>query len=100
MEEQVERADAQRPDEADGGLERGQVARPQQLADQRAQAIIDYLVKEFEKESGIDIRKDPLAMQRLKEAAEKAKADKEKAVELAVKKALEKAAKESAEEGA
>ena len=35
--------------------------------------IIDYLVKEFEKESGIDIRKDPLAMQRLKEAAEKAK---------------------------
>ena len=35
--------------------------------------IINYLVKEFEKESGIDIRKDPLAMQRLKEAAEKAK---------------------------
>jgi molecular chaperone DnaK len=35
--------------------------------------IIEYLVKEFEKESGIDIRKDPLAMQRLKEAAEKAK---------------------------
>ena len=35
--------------------------------------IIDYLSKEFEKESGIDIRKDPLAMQRLKEAAEKAK---------------------------
>ena len=35
--------------------------------------IIDYLSKEFEKESGIDIRRDPLAMQRLKEAAEKAK---------------------------
>ncbi|MDH3419054.1 MAG: molecular chaperone DnaK [Gammaproteobacteria bacterium] len=35
--------------------------------------IIDYLSGEFEKESGIDIRKDPLAMQRLKEAAEKAK---------------------------
>jgi len=35
--------------------------------------IIEYLVKEFEKESGIDIRKDPLAMQRLKEASEKAK---------------------------
>ncbi len=35
--------------------------------------IIQSLVKEFEKESGIDIRKDPLAMQRLKEAAEKAK---------------------------
>jgi molecular chaperone DnaK len=35
--------------------------------------IIDYLSKEFQKESGIDIRRDPLAMQRLKEAAEKAK---------------------------
>jgi len=35
--------------------------------------IIDYLTKEFERESGVDISKDPLAMQRLKEAAEKAK---------------------------
>ncbi|MEE8237628.1 MAG: molecular chaperone DnaK, partial [Gammaproteobacteria bacterium] len=35
--------------------------------------IIDYLASEFEKESGIDIRKDPLAMQRLKEASESAK---------------------------
>ena len=35
--------------------------------------IIDYLSTEFERESGIDIRKDPMAMQRLKEAAEKAK---------------------------
>ncbi len=35
--------------------------------------VIDYLSKEFEKEQGIDVRKDPLAMQRLKEAAEKAK---------------------------
>jgi molecular chaperone DnaK len=35
--------------------------------------IIAYLSSEFEKESGIDISKDPLAMQRLKEAAEKAK---------------------------
>jgi len=35
--------------------------------------IIDYLSAEFEKESGIDIGKDPLAMQRLKESAEKAK---------------------------
>ena len=35
--------------------------------------IIVYLADQFEKESGIDIRKDPLAMQRLKEAAEKAK---------------------------
>jgi len=35
--------------------------------------IIRYLASEFEKESGIDISKDPLAMQRLKEAAEKGK---------------------------
>src|SRR5690625_5871236 len=35
--------------------------------------VIDYLAKEFEKEQGMDVRKDPLAMQRLKEAAEKAK---------------------------
>jgi len=35
--------------------------------------IIEYLTSEFEKESGIDISKDPLAMQRLKEAAEKGK---------------------------
>ena len=35
--------------------------------------IIDYLASEFEKESGVDIRKDPLAMQRLKESGEKAK---------------------------
>ena len=35
--------------------------------------IVDYLSSEFEKESGIDIRRDPLAMQRLKEASEKAK---------------------------
>ena len=35
--------------------------------------IIDYLANEFEKSSGIDLRGDPLAMQRLKEAAEKGK---------------------------
>ena len=35
--------------------------------------VIEYLTSEFLKESGVDIRKDPLAMQRLKEAAEKAK---------------------------
>ena len=35
--------------------------------------IIQYLAGEFEKESGVDISKDPLAMQRLKEAGEKAK---------------------------
>ncbi|MEE4184351.1 MAG: molecular chaperone DnaK, partial [Gammaproteobacteria bacterium] len=35
--------------------------------------VIEYLVSEFQKESGVDIKNDPLAMQRLKEAAEKAK---------------------------
>jgi molecular chaperone DnaK len=35
--------------------------------------VIDYLASEFEKESGMDVRTDPLAMQRLKEAGEKAK---------------------------
>ncbi|MGH8495625.1 MAG: molecular chaperone DnaK [Gammaproteobacteria bacterium] len=35
--------------------------------------VIDYLASEFQKESGVDIRKDPLAMQRLKEASEAAK---------------------------
>lgn len=35
--------------------------------------LINYLVEEFKKEQGIDLRNDPLAMQRLKEAAEKAK---------------------------
>ncbi len=35
--------------------------------------IIDHLVAEFMKESGVDIKSDPLALQRLKEAAEKAK---------------------------
>ncbi|WP_313731794.1 molecular chaperone DnaK [Pseudomonas sp.] len=35
--------------------------------------LIDYLVDEFKKESGMDLKNDPLALQRLKEAAEKAK---------------------------
>ncbi len=37
--------------------------------------IIDYLVSEFKKDNGIDLSKDKLAMQRLKEGAEKAKKD-------------------------
>jgi molecular chaperone DnaK len=37
------------------------------------QRIIDYISAEFQKESGVDVSKDPLAMQRMKEAAEKAK---------------------------
>ena len=35
--------------------------------------VINYLVEEFKKSQGVDLRKDPLAMQRLKEAGEKAK---------------------------
>ena len=35
--------------------------------------VIDFLVEEFQKEQGIDLRKDPLALQRLKDAAERAK---------------------------
>ncbi|GAB3093513.1 molecular chaperone DnaK [Lysobacter terrae] len=35
--------------------------------------VIDYLVDEFNKDQGIDLRKDPLALQRLKDAAERAK---------------------------
>src|SRR5579862_4349934 len=35
--------------------------------------IINFLAEQFQKESGVDVRNDPLAMQRLKEAAEKAK---------------------------
>ncbi len=35
--------------------------------------IIDYVVEEFKKEQGVDLKADPLALQRLKEAAEKAK---------------------------
>jgi molecular chaperone DnaK len=35
--------------------------------------IIDWLAEEFKKDEGVDLRKDPMALQRLKEAAEKAK---------------------------
>ncbi|MCK4869696.1 MAG: molecular chaperone DnaK [Gammaproteobacteria bacterium] len=37
--------------------------------------LMDYLVDEFKKDSGIDLKNDPLALQRLKEAAEKAKCE-------------------------
>ena len=37
------------------------------------QVIIDWLAEEFLKDEGVDLRKDPMALQRLKEAAEKAK---------------------------
>ncbi|CCQ94320.1 molecular chaperone [[Clostridium] ultunense Esp] len=39
------------------------------------QVIIDYLIEQFKKENGIDLSKDRMALQRLKDAAEKAKKD-------------------------
>ena len=46
--------------------------------------LIDYLAEEFQKESGIDLRKDNMALQRLKEAAEKAKIELSSAIETEV----------------
>lgn len=45
------------------------------------QKIVRYIAEEFKKESGIDVTKDPLALQRLDEAAEKAKQELSSAVE-------------------
>ncbi|WP_367360854.1 molecular chaperone DnaK [Syntrophus buswellii] len=45
------------------------------------QRIIDYLVNEFKKDQGIDLRSDKMALQRLKEAAEKAKMELSSAME-------------------
>jgi molecular chaperone DnaK len=39
------------------------------------QRVIDFLAEEFRKQEGVDLRKDPMALQRLKEAAEKAKCE-------------------------
>jgi molecular chaperone DnaK len=39
------------------------------------QTLIDYVAGDFQKETGIDLRKDPMALQRLKEACEQAKKD-------------------------
>ncbi|MDZ7272418.1 MAG: molecular chaperone DnaK [candidate division KSB1 bacterium] len=39
------------------------------------QRIIDWIVSEFKKQEGVDLSKDPMALQRLKEAAEKAKCE-------------------------
>ena len=55
---------------------RGEVAptaTPSSAARISTPRVIDYLADEFRKEQGIDLRKDKLALQRLKEAAEKAK---------------------------
>lgn len=48
------------------------------------QKIINYLAEEFKKESGIDVTRDPLALQRLDEAAEKAKIELSTAMETEV----------------
>ncbi len=44
-------------------------------------ALIDYVADEFQKEHGVDLRKDPMALQRLKEACEKAKIELSSAME-------------------
>ena len=48
------------------------------------EALIDFLAEEFRKKEGIDLRKDPMALQRLKEAAEKAKIELSSAMETTV----------------
>jgi molecular chaperone DnaK len=45
------------------------------------QVIIDWMADEFNKEEGMDLRKDPIALQRLKEAAEKAKIELSSSIE-------------------
>jgi len=48
------------------------------------QVLIDYLADEFKKKEGIDLRNDPMALQRLKEAAEKAKCELSQVLETTV----------------
>ena len=48
------------------------------------QRLIDHIAEEFRKKEGIDLRKDPMALQRLKEAAEKAKIELSNSVETSV----------------
>src|SRR5260221_12009427 len=45
------------------------------VADDFDQTLIDHVAGEFQKQNGIDLRKDPMALQRLKEACEQAKKD-------------------------
>src|SRR5262245_26095061 len=47
--------------------------------------VIDFLAEEFKKQEGVDLRKDPMALQRLKEAAEKAKCELSTVMETEVK---------------
>ena len=48
------------------------------------QRVIDYLITEFKKDQGIDVSKDKMVLQRLKEAAEKAKIELSSALETEV----------------
>ncbi|MBM4051685.1 MAG: molecular chaperone DnaK [Planctomycetes bacterium] len=48
------------------------------------QRLIDHIAEDFRKREGIDVRKDPMALQRLKEAAEKAKIELSSAMETSV----------------
>ena len=48
------------------------------------QRLIDHIAEDFRKKEGIDVRKDPMALQRLKEAAEKAKIELSSAMETSV----------------
>jgi len=48
------------------------------------QVLIDYLADEFKRENGIDLRKDPMALQRLKDAAERAKCELSSTMETSV----------------
>ena len=52
--------------------------------DDMDEELINYLAEEFRKQEGIDLRKDPMALQRLKEAAEKAKIELSSAMETTV----------------
>jgi molecular chaperone DnaK len=63
-------------DLADGTFEVVSTAGDNRLGgDDFDQKIIDYLVKEFKRENGVDLSKDKMALQRLKDASEKAKKD-------------------------
>ncbi len=48
------------------------------------ECLINYLADEFKKQEGVDLRKDPMALQRLKEAAEKAKCELSQSLETTV----------------
>src|SRR5205823_5690493 len=52
--------------------------------DDMDEELINYLAEEFRKQEGIDLRKDPMALQRLKEGAEKAKIELSNAMETTV----------------